>query len=104
MAKATTRRQSTTKAKTSAPVAKKRNAQHHIVHATPNSTEPGGKLGVMIGLLRRPDGASLEALMKATGWQAHSVRGAIAGAIKKRRGLKVEAKLGPRGQRVYRII
>lgn len=42
-----------------------------------------GKLATVLELISRPDGASSEDLQAATGWQAHSVRGAIAGAIKK---------------------
>ncbi len=53
----------------------------------PGSQESRGKLGLLIGLLRQPEGATLAAMVVATGWQAHSVRGAMAGAIKKRLGL-----------------
>jgi hypothetical protein len=42
------------------------------------------KLQRLEALLRRPDGASLAEIMADTGWQAHSVRGALAGAMKKR--------------------
>lgn len=57
----------------------------------------------MIALLRRPEGASLDALMTATGWQRHTVRGAIAGALKKRLKLKVIAEKSEEGVRTYRI-
>jgi hypothetical protein len=59
------------------------------------------KLERLVGLLRRPGGASLAELCTATGWQAHSVRGALAGALKHKgfavRSEKVE------GIRRYRI-
>ncbi|WP_296450126.1 DUF3489 domain-containing protein [Phenylobacterium sp.] len=61
-----------------------------------------GKVGILIDLLRRPGGATVEAMMAATGWQAHSVRGAISGAIKKGKGLTVTAEATEAG-RVYRI-
>ena len=61
-----------------------------------------GKVGILIDLLRRPEGATVEAMMAATGWQAHSVRGAISGAIKKGKGLTVTADVTEAG-RVYRI-
>jgi len=47
------------------------------------------KLTVLTELMRRPTGATLEELTFATGWQAHSVRGAISGSIKKTMGLGV---------------
>ena len=46
--------------------------------------EPKGKIATVLALLRRPEGADIDELMAATGWQAHSVRGALSGAIKKK--------------------
>ena len=63
---------------------------------------PGGKLGVVVVLLQRPEGATLAAMMQATGWQAHSVRGAMSGALKKKAGLAILSEVGETG-RVYRI-
>jgi hypothetical protein len=57
----------------------------------------------VIVLLRRPDGALLTELMATTGWQAHSVRGVIAGALKKKLGLTVASQKTPSG-RTYRIV
>jgi hypothetical protein len=56
----------------------------------------------VIALLRRPEGATIEALMAATGWQRHTVRGAIAGALKKKLGLAVLSEKSEAG-RLYRI-
>ena len=54
-------------------------------------------------MLQRPEGASLDEIVAATGWQAHTVRGAIAGALKRKLGLSVASeKVEGRG-RVYRI-
>jgi hypothetical protein len=53
-------------------------------------------------MLRSNKGATIEALSKATGWQAHSVRGAMSGAIKKKRGLGVTSEKVD-GVRTYRI-
>jgi len=62
-----------------------------------------GKISTLVALMRRPQGASVLDLMKAAGWQAHSVRGAISGAIKKRLGLSVVSeRVG--GVRVYHIV
>ena len=52
----------------------------------------GSKKAAILELLRRPGGATLKDLMAATGWQAHSVRGFISGAIVKKMGLKVESQ------------
>jgi hypothetical protein len=65
-------------------------------------TQPTGKIATIIMLLRGAKGASIEDLMKATGWQAHSVRGALSGAIKKKLGLKVLSDKS-NGVRAYRI-
>jgi len=54
-------------------------------------------------MLRRPDGATIEQLSKTLGWQAHSVRGAMSGALKKKQGLSVASEKREDGTRVYRI-
>lgn len=61
------------------------------------------KQSMLIDLLQRPDGASLDELIQALGWQAHSVRGAIAGAIKKKLGFMVVSEKHSERGRVYRI-
>ena len=61
------------------------------------------KQSQLIAMLRQPDGATIAEIAKALGWLPHTVRGAIAGALKKKLGLKVESeKVDDRG-RVYRI-
>jgi hypothetical protein len=60
------------------------------------------KLLTIIAMLRRPDGATIADLVEATGWKANSVRGAISGAIKKRRLMKVITEV-TNGVRTYRI-
>ena len=58
----------------------------------------------VIALLRRPCGATIDELTAATGWQAHSVRGLMSGALKKRLGLEiVSEKDAKTGERRYRI-
>lgn len=61
-----------------------------------------GKVPTLVALLKRPEGATIAAMMEATGWQAHSVRGAMSGAIGKSLGLKVTSEKTEAG-RVYRI-
>jgi hypothetical protein len=66
-------------------------------------TRAGTKQADLVAMLRRPEGASLDEIVAATGWRAHTVRGAIAGALKKKLGLTVTSeKVDGRG-RVYRV-
>jgi hypothetical protein len=67
-----------------------------------NPIQPTSKIGATIRLLRGAEGASMEDLMKATGWQGHSMRGAISGSIKRRLGLNVDSDK-PETVRFYRI-
>ena len=63
----------------------------------------GTKKAKVIEMLRRPGGATLDGLMKATGWQAHSVRGFLSATVGKQMGLEVHSSKHEDGQRVYRI-
>ena len=63
----------------------------------------GSKKAEVLALMRRKNGATLAEIMKATGWQAHSVRGFISGGLTKKMGLKVESTKGKDGERTYRI-
>jgi hypothetical protein len=60
------------------------------------------KQAEVIALLRRPEGATVDEVRAATGWQPHTVRGVFSGALKKKLGLAVIAAKEERG-RVYRI-
>jgi len=64
----------------------------------------GTKTAKILALLGRADGASLQELRKATGWQAHSVRGFLSGALKKKMGLRVGSTKRDTGERAYRVI
>jgi hypothetical protein len=63
----------------------------------------GSKTATMLQLLRRPEGAALAELMAATEWQAHSVRGFLSGALRKKMGLKIESVKSAAGERRYSI-
>jgi hypothetical protein len=63
----------------------------------------GSKVAYLVTLLRRKTGATIDEAAKATGWQHHSVRGAISGAIKKKLGLEVTSVVDERRGRTYRI-
>jgi Protein of unknown function (DUF3489) len=66
------------------------------------NTLPGSKLDRLLSLLRQPDGATITKLAAATGWQVHSVRGALAGALRKK-GHTVVSEKKDGGERRYRI-
>ena len=63
----------------------------------------GTKQALLIDLLKRKTGATIDEIVEATGWQAHSVRGAISGALKKKLGLAVSSEKADGRGRVYRI-
>ena len=67
------------------------------------SIRPGTKLATIVDLLHRNKGATIAEIVDATGWQPHSVRGAISGSLKKKMGLTVTSETVEGRGRVYRI-
>ena len=65
---------------------------------------PGTKLAALVMALRRPQGATSLQLILATGWQPHTVRGAISGMLRKKLGLNVVLAHNDTGERVYRVV
>jgi hypothetical protein len=63
----------------------------------------GTKTAKILGLLQRPGGATLKELCRATAWQAHSVRGFLSGALKKKMGLRIDSAKRDDGERTYRV-
>jgi hypothetical protein len=69
---------------------------------TAGAAKRQSKAEKVVALLQRDSGATLEEMIKATGWQKHSVRGFMAGALKKRHGLTAVSEKTETG-RVYRV-
>ena len=102
-----------TEADRAATTAKRKAKVTKAALAAKHTPRAGTKQAVMIDLLRRPEGATVEQIAAATGWQKHTIRGAISGALKKKLGLNIEAtrtravgpnKVGAKGSTtVYRI-
>jgi hypothetical protein len=66
-------------------------------------TRHGSKTAMVLDLLKRPGGATAKELMKATGWQPHSVRGFLSGTVGKKFGLAVSSTKGEDGERSYSV-
>ena len=58
----------------------------------------------LVAALQNPEGATIFQLMCSTGWQCHTIRGAISGVLRKKYGLKIELAASANGERVYRIV
>ena len=88
-------------AATSATAAAK-TAQQSQNERKPKQRESRSKQSHVIAMLRSPAGATIDAMMKATGWQRHSVRGFLAGVVRKRLNLKLSSEKVD-GNRIYQI-
>ena len=88
-----------------AAIGKRRPAPKGVqkLEATSRPIRPGTKLASIIDAMRHPGGATIAQMMAGTGWQAHTVRGAISGMVRKRLGYQIVSKKGLDGQRAYRI-
>src|SRR5947208_15976352 len=84
-----------------APAAKKNTAAKKKAGEQP-AARAGTKKAAILTLLRRSKGATLQELMKATEWQAHSVRGFLSGAVGKQMGLQLK-NFDRSGERAYQV-
>ncbi len=75
-----------------------------VAPETPPKQRGGTKQTKLIELLKQPEGASLVEMTEATGWQPHTIRGAMAGALKKKLGLNIVSEKSNAQQRKYRIV
>ena len=67
------------------------------------SPRSGSKTAKVLALLKRPQGAALKELIKATGWQPHSIRGFLSGKVVKKMGLKISSIKTESGERRYGV-
>ena len=91
----------------STPTRKGRAKSGVTISEMPKKTKdeaPATKTDIVLKKLKSAKGITLQALMEATGWQAHSVRGFLSGTVKKKLGHELLSEIGKDGQRRYRII
>ena len=82
---------------------KGRSATRAIKKEKTTTAREGSKKADVLALLQREGGATLQDLMTATGWQAHSVRGFLSGTLGKKMGLTVESAKREDAVRAYSI-
>ncbi len=89
--------------KKTTPAKKAPKAPRKATSAKAAGVREGSKTAKVLDLLKRRGGATMKELMKATGWQPHSVRGFISGTVGKKIGLTVESIQAEDGQRRYSV-
>jgi hypothetical protein len=83
--------------------AKKATPKKRAPRSARNDAREGSKTATILDLLKRPGGATAKELLKATGWQPHSLRGFISGTLGKKMGLTVTSTNSEDGERNYSI-
>jgi hypothetical protein len=91
------------KARKKATAAKKAPKGRAKAQAAKPGARSGSKSAKILEMLKRPGGASAKELLKATGWQPHSLRGFLSGTVGKKMGLSLTSAKGEDGGRIYSI-
>ena len=86
-----------------APKAKSANKPSPQAGKKPAAARHGSKTARVLDLLKRPGGATLRELMKATGWQPHSLRGLLSGTLRKKMKLRVTSTKAEDRERNYSV-
>jgi hypothetical protein len=89
--------------KKTTPAKKGAKAPKKAASAKAGGVREGSKTAKVLDLLKRPSGATMKELRKATGWLPHSVRGFISGTVGKKMGLTVESTKAEDGERSYSV-
>jgi hypothetical protein len=84
-----------------AKAGKKANPKKKAPRIARNDAREGSKTATILDMLKRPGGATAKELLKATGWQPHSLRGFLSGTVSKKMGLAVISAKGEDGERSY---
>jgi hypothetical protein len=91
------------KAHKTAPTATSKPKAARLKAAKEKGVREGSKTETILSLMKRSGGATLKEIMKASSWQAHSVRGFISGTLGKKMGLAVTSTKGEDGERTYSL-
>jgi len=91
------------KAKSAKKTAPKKSPRKAKPARPAEGSRKGSKTSKVLDLLKRPQGATLKDLMKATGWKPHSVRGFLSGTVGKKMGLSVASVKDEDGERRYSV-
>ena len=102
-ATSTTRKPMPPKAPKAAQKAKAKSGSSATKGGKATEVREGSKSAKVLAMIQRPKGATLTEIMKATGWQPHSVRGFISGALGTKMGLKIDSTKRDDGERVYSL-
>jgi hypothetical protein len=103
MAKSKSKSKSKVSTRSAARMTSRSKPHSRPAHSSPKtSTRPETKHARILAMLRAPAGATIAAIMTATEWQQHSVRGFLAGVVRKKLGLNLVSESTDKG-RVYRI-